>query len=112
MESGHDELLNGDALISAQPAWQQLLLHYRTAAERSADSANPTPVVRGLPRLEALGDMDRDALANAHGQLIAQGWLEVQWNDANAGLVYQVTSEGRRLLSRAAAATVTQVDAA
>lgn len=50
------------------------------------------------PRLQSCEDISRESLSQIHGRLIAYGFLKCDLADAAAGVVYQLTPEGRAIL--------------
>lgn len=57
---------------------------------------------RWLPRISAVNGVDAEDLSRAHGRLIAHGFLKCDLTDCSAGIVYQLTPEGRQILARMA----------
>ena len=82
--------------MERQGDWRAVLGAYRTAAidarERNPDSDG------WIGRFPALEGFQPDELARLHGRLIAGGLLKFQLAERDAGLLYQLTPEGRRML--------------
>lgn len=76
-----DEAVEGDAEASE-------------AAEAPATRRAPT----WISRLPGVDGVDDEELSWVHGQLIAYGLLKCDLRDRSAGVVYQLTSEGRLVL--------------
>lgn len=57
---------------------------------------------RWLPRVSAVDGVEAEDLSRAHGRLIAHGFLKCDLTDGAAGIVYQLTPEGRQILARMA----------
>lgn len=69
-------------------------------AESSAEneSAPPRRVPTWISRLPGVDGVDDEELSWVHGQLIAYGLLKCDLRDRSAGVVYQLTSEGRQVI--------------
>lgn len=85
--------------LDRQGDWRAVLHAYRTAsvAAREADAASDG----WTGRFPALDGFPPDQLACLHGRLIASGLLKFQVADRDAGLLYQLSPEGRRMLDGA-----------
>ena len=109
-------------LIRQNPACLLVLQAYKAAlqqireesaaeapVENAADSeeategeASEATVTRRSPtwisRLPGVNGVDDEELSWVHGQLIAYGLLKCDLKDRSAGVVYQLTPEGRQVL--------------
>ncbi len=76
-----------------QPAsvWNGLLAAYAAAQLRGPDS--------WCERLYEWEELSPAELSRLHGQLMAQGWIDVEIADRNVGLRYQLTTAGKRALA-------------
>lgn len=74
------------------PGCRQILTHY-------AEAPDATEEVPWCSRVDAHIDDDNEHWGRTHGWLIAMGYLDFDLTDRNAGLRYQITTSGNRLLS-------------
>jgi hypothetical protein len=82
--------------MDRQGDWRAVLGAYRAAV---SDARARNPESDGwIGRFPALEGVDPNQLARLHGRLIAGGLLRFELADRDAGLLYQLTPEGRRML--------------
>lgn len=93
------------AVLDAHPEWRQLLLAYDAVFESAAnvDAETAGFVARGFrPRVREVDGVPTDQMARVHGKLIAHGLLQVEIASRTGGMLYQLTSLGRRACLRLA----------
>ena len=82
--------------MDRQGDWRAVLSAYRAAAidarERELESDG------WIGRFYTLDGFEPGQLARMHGRLIAVGLLKFHLAERDAGLLYQLTPEGRRML--------------
>ena len=93
------------AVLDAHPEWRQVLLAYRGdiggAAHLDAETADF--VARGFrPRVRVVDGVPAEQMARVHGKLIAHGLLQVEIAGRTGGMLYQLTTLGRRACVRLA----------
>lgn len=54
-----------------------------------------------MDRLDELDGFDRESLTQAHGQLIAQGFLKFEISGGTVGLRYQISPQGKLAMTKA-----------
>lgn len=95
-------------LLEDYPRWGLLLDAYAqlqdeeplTLAEPELEGEQAaTHATRFFPRISELPGVDGAHLSPMHGRLIALGWLRFQLEDAQHGLQYRLSPEGRTALS-------------
>lgn len=80
-----------------EPVLQQVLETYSELIIRAGeDRTEEEQGTRWANRIHELADTDPAALSSIHGQLIAFGWLTFQIEDRNSGLMYRITSDGKK----------------
>lgn len=87
------------AVLDAQPEWRQVLLAYNEAFEASTttDAETADFIARGFrPRIREVDGVPADQMARVHGKLIAHGLLQVEITGRTGGMLYQLTTLGRR----------------
>jgi hypothetical protein len=88
------------SLSDAPPEWRQVLLAYHEGVEPVAASpsvADEELVSRGFrPRVREVAGIPREQMARIHGKLIAHGLLQVEIAGRTGGMLYQLTSAGRK----------------
>lgn len=87
------------AVLDAQPEWRQVLLAYHNVVESvaNADAETADFVARGFrPRVREVDGVPADQMARVHGKLIAHGLLQVEIAGRTGGMLYQLTTLGRR----------------
>lgn len=90
-------------MLDAQPEWRQVLLAYNEGIEPAIDADAETAdfVNRGFrPRVREVDGVPTDQMARVHGKLIAHGLLQVEIAGRSGGMLYQLTSLGRRACLR------------
>ena len=96
-------------LLEDYPNWGLLLEAYALLqAEEPMTIAEPEPEgdqpansgTRWFPRVCALNGIEPEQLSPIHGRLIALGWLRFQLEDAQSGVQYRLSPEGRKALGR------------
>ena len=89
-------------LLDAHPEWRDVLLAYsEDIASPTADSETAEFVARGFrPRVREIAGVPADQLARVHGKLIAHGLLQVEIAGRTGGMLYQLTTIGRRACLR------------
>lgn len=93
------------AVLDAHPEWRHVLLAYNEAFESATttDAETADFVARGFrPRVREVDGVPADQLARVHGKLIAHGLLQVEITGRNGGMLYQLTTLGRRACVRLA----------
>jgi len=118
---------SGFDLVAEFPACLAVLKAYASELKHLSDSASSEPAAavsqgdsgeteaesaeleaeasdgrrrRWLPRVPAVDGINAEDLSRAHGRLIAHGFLKCDLADCPAGIVYQLTPEGRQILAR------------
>lgn len=91
-------------VLDAHPEWRQVLLAYNEHVEVVANDAETADfVARGFrPRVREVEGVPLDQMARVHGKLIAHGLLQVEITGRTGGMLYQLTSIGRRACLRLA----------
>lgn len=91
-------------VLDAHPEWRQVLLAYNEDVEVVATDAETADfVARGFrPRVREVEGVPLDQMARVHGKLIAHGLLQVEITGRTGGMLYQLTSIGRRACLRLA----------
>lgn len=87
------------AVLDAHPEWRQVLLAYNEVVESAtnADAEAADFVARGFrPRVREVEGVPADQMARVHGKLIAHGLLQVEITGRTGGMLYQLTTLGRR----------------
>ncbi|MBT5020354.1 MAG: hypothetical protein HON04_16605 [Planctomicrobium sp.] len=80
-----------------EPVLQQVLEIYSELITLAGeDRAEDEQGTRWANRILELTDTDPAALSSIHGRLIAFGWLTFQIEDRNSGLMYRITSDGKK----------------
>ncbi|MEZ6066689.1 MAG: hypothetical protein R3B90_13505 [Planctomycetaceae bacterium] len=91
-----------DLLAKAAPAASLALATAEMTApgETTAQEGGRAPIRKRpwVGRLRQVDDVPDDELAPIHGKLIAGGWLHFSLEGRDAGVVYQVSREGRQQL--------------
>ncbi len=97
-----------DHLLTECPTWGRLLAAYaqlhdaEPALEMPGAEADDESVemsgTRWFPRLMQVSGIEAKHLSRLHGRLIALGWLRFNFQDAQLGVQYRVSPEGRRAL--------------
>ncbi len=88
-------------MLDTHPEWRLVLEAYGLEHERLLAE---NPEHEGwLPRLHHVEGVAEEHIPRIHGKLIALGFLKFQINGRDSGVVYQVTTQARRALSRATA---------
>lgn len=93
------------AVLDAHPEWRQVLLVYDDVFESAANADAETVdfVARGFrPRVREVEGVPADQMARVHGKLIAHGLLQVEIAGRTGGMLYQLTTLGRRACVRLA----------
>jgi hypothetical protein len=93
------------AVLDAHPEWRQVLLAYSEEFESLAiaDAETADFIARGFrPRVREVDGVPADQMARVHGKLIAHGLLQVEIAGRAGGMLYQLTSVGRRACVRLA----------
>ncbi|MCA8999936.1 MAG: hypothetical protein KDA80_23270 [Planctomycetaceae bacterium] len=88
-------------LLLNHPEWLSLLEAYLSRQEslrREIPEQSGGP--RYIPRITELEGVESSSLAEIHGQLIALGFLQFQFEDGSHGLTYRVSTLGRNLATR------------
>ncbi len=85
-----------------QPLWMKVLETYneliiQAGQERLEDEQG----TRWASRIISLDETDADELSWIHGQLIAYGWLTFQLEGREEGLLYRITSAGKKASEQA-----------
>ena len=86
-------------MLDAHPEWRQVLLAYGEGVDVavSADAETAEFVARGFrPRVREVDGVPADQMARVHGKLIAHGLLQVEIAGRTGGMLYQLTTAGRR----------------
>lgn len=97
-----------DHLLTEYPTWGLLLAAYAQlhdeepalelpSAEADDESAE-TQGTRWFPRLMQVSGIEAKHLSRLHGRLIALGWLRFNFQDAQLGVQYRLSPEGRKAL--------------
>ena len=76
--------------------WQRVLTSYLQALE-VALIENPE-FDKWLPRVRFVPEVEKTELSAIHGKLIALGFLKFELASQNAGMLYQLTSAGKRAI--------------
>lgn len=95
------------AVLDAHPEWRQVLLAYNDDVDSVilTDPETADFVARGFrPRVREVDGVAADQMARVHGKLIAHGLLQVEITGRTGGMLYQLTSVGRRACLRLAGA--------
>lgn len=95
------------AVLDVHPEWRQVLLAYNEVVESAtnADAEMADFVARGFrPRVREVEGVPADQMARVHGKLIAHGLLQVEITGRTGGMLYQLTTLGRRACVRLAGA--------
>lgn len=93
------------AVLDAHPEWRQVLLAYHNVVESVANADTETAdfLARGFrPRVREVDGVPTDQMARVHGKLIAHGLLQVEIAGRTGGMLYQLTTLGRRACVRLA----------
>lgn len=90
------QLLEEPVLKQVLELYSELIIQ---AGEERADDEQGT---RWAKRIQELSDIEADQLSAIHGQLIAFGWLTFQLEGRNSGLLYRITSDGKKACDWAA----------
>ena len=90
------------AVLDAHPEWRQVLLAYSDDVELlTTDQETADFVARGFrPRVREVDGVPVDQMARVHGKLIAHGLLQVEIAGRTGGMLYQLTTIGRRACVR------------
>ena len=93
-------------VLDAHPEWRQVLLAYDEGVEiLTTDAETADFVARGFrPRVREVEGVPADQMARVHGKLIAHGLLQVEITGRTGGMLYQLTTVGRRACLRLAGA--------
>lgn len=86
-------------VLDAHPEWRQVLLAYGEGIDVAitADAETAEFVARGFrPRVREVDGVPADQMARVHGKLIAHGLLQVEIAGRTGGMLYQLTTAGRR----------------
>ena len=86
-------------VLDAHPEWRQVLLAYGEDIEVSTtgDAETAGFLARGFrPRVRVVEGVPVDQMARVHGKLIAHGLLQVEIAGRTGGMLYQLTTAGRR----------------
>ena len=86
-------------VLDAHPEWRQVLLAYGEGVDvaTTADAETAEFLARGFrPRVREVDGVPADQLARVHGKLIAHGLLQVEIAGRTGGMLYQLTTAGRR----------------
>lgn len=86
-------------VLDAHPEWRQVLLAYGDSIDVAAttDAETAEFVARGFrPRVREVDGVPADQMARVHGKLIAHGLLQVEIAGRTGGMLYQLTTAGRR----------------
>lgn len=86
-------------MLETHPEWRLVLDAYRVEHERLL-AENPEHD-GWLPRLHDVEGVIEEHVPRIHGKLIALGFLKFQITGRTSGVVYQVTGQARKALSRA-----------
>jgi hypothetical protein len=92
-------------VLDAHPEWRQVLLAYCEDIDvaTTADAETAEFMARGFrPRLRSVDGVPADQMARVHGKLIAHGLLKVEIAGRTGGMLYQLTTAGRRACLRVA----------
>ncbi|MBC7818993.1 MAG: hypothetical protein IAG10_19055 [Planctomycetaceae bacterium] len=87
------------AVLEAHPEWRQVLLAYGDDIDvtTTADAETSEFLARGFrPRVREVDGVPADQMARVHGKLIAHGLLQVEIAGRTGGMLYQLTTVGRR----------------
>jgi hypothetical protein len=87
------------AVLDAHPEWRQVLLAYGEGMDvaTTADAETAEFVARGFrPRVREVDGVPAEQMARVHGKLIAHGLLQVEITGRTGGMLYQLTTSGRR----------------
>lgn len=87
------------AVLDAHPEWRQVLLAYNDDVDSVVitDPETADFVARGFrPRVREVDGVPADQMARVHGKLIAHGLLQVEITGRTGGMLYQLTTFGRR----------------
>ena len=91
------------AVLDAHPEWRQVLLAYREGVDAvaAADAETAEFLARGFrPRVREIEGVPVDQMPRVHGKLIAHGLLQVEIAGRTGGMLYQLTTIGRRACVR------------
>lgn len=84
-------------LLIEQPVWQQVLeIYTELIVQAGQQRSEEDQGTRWAQRIAELDEIDGAELSSIHGQLIAFGWLTFQLEDRNAGLMYRITTAGKK----------------
>ena len=92
-------------VLDAHPEWRQVLLAYGDELETAtpADVETADFLARGFrSRVREVEGVPADQMARVHGKLIAHGLLQVEIAGRTGGMLYQLTTAGRRACLRVA----------
>lgn len=84
------------ALLVGDDSWRLVLGAYH--ANQTEQKAQNPETDGWLPRLRSVEGIEGEALARAHGQLIALGFLKFELMGREDGMRYQVSSLGKRTI--------------
>jgi len=95
-------------MLDTHPEWRLVLETYR--AQRDSLLAEDPEHEGWLPRLHAIEGVEEEHIPRIHGKLIALGFLKFQITGRTSGVVYQVTAQACRALSRGTSETAAPVE--
>lgn len=87
----------GLELLRKNPAWQTTLGAY---FDRQQSMPTDSQEAGWIPRLTEIESVPSQQLSSIHGKLIAFGLLKFELPERGAGMMYQLTTEGRRAFLR------------
>ena len=89
-------------LLIEQPLWRQVLdIYTDLIIQAGQDRSEEDQGTRWTRRIAELDLIESEELSAIHGQLIALGWLTFQLEDRNAGLMYRITTAGKKACEQA-----------
>lgn len=89
-------------LLIEQPLWQQVLeIYTELIVQAGQQRSEEDQGTRWTQRIAEFDEIDGEELSTIHGQLIALGWLTFQLEDRNAGLMYRITTAGKKASEQA-----------
>ncbi len=86
------------ALLGGDDSWRLVLGAYH--ANQTEQKAQNPETDGWLPRLRSVDGIEGEALARAHGQLIALGFLKFELMGREDGMRYQVSPLGKRTIEQ------------
>ncbi len=102
-------------VLDAHPEWRQVLLAYGKGVDVAitADAETTEFVARGFrSRVREVDGVPADQMARVHGKLIAHGLLQVEIAGRTGGMLYQLTTAGRRACLQVAEALEEELEPA